>query len=224
MPPLIHLIKHGEAIPAIEGLKRLPNIRDPGLTWDGEKEARYLAESKTDFLRPSITHIVSSPSLCAIRTAIIAFDKTLNDAAQRVPAVILNAQFMEASVSSKRHPNKRKVFPCHQPCPLKQIRARHGTLVDMSLIKTQGKYIRRQPQSLYHHRRRKARQWLRKLAQEYGEDAEIAVISHGSFLQHLTGSSDAGKNWDEAEMRTYVFVSMGLLRLHHDQRDINLRN
>lgn len=193
MPPLINLIRHAEAIHdivGVPGVKRTSRIHDPVLSWDGELEAQQLAKTKIDHLRPHVTHVIASPSLCTIHTAIIAFDKTIKNRLQRVPTVLLNAQFMESLKTGRKRKQdygRVRVYNCNKPCPLEEIRVRPGPLVDISLLETQGEYINREPQSSYKSRPREARQWLRKLAQEYGEGAEIAVVSHGTFLQRLIG-------------------------------------
>ncbi|KAK6078981.1 phosphoglycerate mutase [Seiridium cupressi] len=215
--PLIHLLRHGEAQ---HNASHKPNLLDPDLTPKGESECRALADtlSRTQthpLLLPQITHLVSSPSHRTIRTSALVFSSILDSRSNspscspsssrahspplRNPpnSILLNATFMESGNE-----------PCNAPSALSVIKQRHGQLVDTALLETQGDFVHRGRDGPYDasktgERTRRARVWLRTLAQDYGEDTKIVVVSHGAFLQVLDKSGPA---WRNAEMRTYTFV------------------
>lgn len=63
-----------------------------------------------------------------------------------------------------------------------------------------------------------SRRFLQKLGQEYeertGEEAHIAVVTHGGFLHFVTGDwvgfkKVKGTGWENTEWRSYVFGEEG---------------
>ncbi|KAH6654865.1 hypothetical protein BKA67DRAFT_566464 [Truncatella angustata] len=86
MPPLIHIIRHAKASHNHCRNNKLP---DPDLTHDtpdsesyndGHQQVRQLASYVNAHRRPHITHVVSSPSQRAVRTAQIVLEDVLRGA------------------------------------------------------------------------------------------------------------------------------------------------
>jgi broad specificity phosphatase PhoE len=194
MGPIIHLVRHAEALHNVEGNF---DLQDPPLTGDGQLRAWNLG-SATLAIRSRATHLVASPSERTILTSSKAFgDETSNPGLAR----ILHPDFQEV----QNH-------PCNIPEMPRIIAMRHGYVgFDLQYLDSSGSYRNREPGSRYSDetsaivaRARDARNWLRRLVQQHGENAEAVVVAHREINMYLTKDF---RFWNHAELHSFEFVN-----------------
>jgi broad specificity phosphatase PhoE len=191
----IYLIRHGEStfnVPPHDA-----SIKDPLLTPTGQQQAQRL---KAKVPIPDL--VVSSPLRRALLTAIYGFDTVLRTKEMKVVAI------PELQEISK--------YLCDTGSPLENLEGDFSDLpVDFKLVhpswdSKEGYWAPTERRSL--ERARKVRRWLRDRPERV-----IVVISHGHFLQLLTGEGcfrDIRKGsvypeWRNAEVRSYHFDPKG---------------
>ncbi|TPX17671.1 uncharacterized protein E0L32_012024 [Thyridium curvatum] len=202
MAPTLHLVRHAQGFHnlCIEN-HQLP---DPDLTELGKQQCETLRGRFPHHDR--ITHLVASPMRRTIYTCLLSFAPA--SAAGR--PVVAVPELQEVSL-----------FPCDTGSEPARLRAEFPAAegkVDLGRVaegwndKSEGspwfpEFDRLQA------RARKARQFLRRLAREAGEDGHIAVVTHGGFLHFLTDDFDGldvnnGTGWSNTECRSYEFVDL----------------
>ncbi|KAI1368175.1 histidine phosphatase superfamily [Xylaria arbuscula] len=194
MPPIIDIIRSAET----------PDKtfeHDPDITSHGEYQVFLFKYSYPYHYK--ITHIVSSPMRRCIRTTVEAFGETLTRGKQMM--LLPELQPIGASpYDTGRSP--RALEALFRPC------------IDSSMIdsrwsdKTTGSRFAPDV-ALIEERARKARVFLRELAQSGPEDAHIPVITHGSFAHFLTEnyaglSLQQYTTFQDVGMRSFEFVDL----------------
>ncbi|KAK9797634.1 hypothetical protein SCARD494_03463 [Seiridium cardinale] len=194
MSPRIYFMRHAQGY---HNLHQQYDIPDPELTSQGEQQCLDIHNHTEEFQR-RLTHLVASPSFRCIRTAAMSF----RDVAYQGSMIVLNPDIQEIQSAA-----------CNIPADLNRLDDMWGDFINAKLLEGVN-YTDRSPNSPFHedyqavlNRAQKARVWLRELCRELhqtkGKDAEIVVVSHGSFLPFLTGNV---LPWDNCQIREYKFI------------------
>ena len=188
-PRYIHFVRHGQGL---HDLYNDQNISDPSLTEHGREQCEHLRDIFPYHGR--IQLVCASPIRRTIQTALIVFESYLQGGKHQVFAV------PRAQESSSQPSNTG-----HSP---EDLKTEFGSLIDLSLVhedwnSKQGLWAP-DCQTL-DIRARELRLLLRGRDEE-----EIAVVSHGNFLHHITGNindhgDQTGGDWKNAEFRSYYF-------------------
>ncbi|KAI0116355.1 histidine phosphatase superfamily [Nemania sp. FL0031] len=198
MAPVIDVVRHAQAWHNTTGDTW---IRDPDLTTEGEKEAFILGLSYTHM--DQVSHIVSSPMWCAVRTCVIAFESALLAGKK----VVLLGELQEtgprpSDTGSSRETLEREFRPQVDISNLERdwFSKRQGSKYEPDL-------------ALIEERAREARVFLRELAQKATDNAHIIVMSHGGFLHFLTEDFSGLREWrfscyGNTKMRSFQFVDL----------------
>ena len=208
MGPVIHCVRHGQGFHNLgAGDYSLP---DPRLTPLGEEQCEALR--KASFADQSnISLVVSSPLCRALHTAFLTFRPALTANNKCPPQILALPDAQETSDD-----------PCDigsDPSVLRDIVTEYRWPVDLSLIKDgwNDKALgnRYSPHSnAITARARDARIFLRskirELASKGDPDAQVVLVTHGSFLHFFSDDwEDAyqypATGWHNCETRSYVF-------------------
>jgi broad specificity phosphatase PhoE len=211
--PLIHLVRHGESTC---DLPKAGLTVDLPLTTAGKLQCLGLGmRLRALGIDRYITHIVSSPNLRAIRSCVLAFGDLVGAGPSHdVIPIRLNADLMETV----------DVIAWDAPANAETLKRMYGSVVDTSMLEVQDDYVRRPHGRPYQQHERvelasRVREWLRRLAWDYGEAAEIVVMSHAGLLKDILYEDENDSPYDDdvnqderkdtmfshAEIRTYAF-------------------
>ncbi|KAI5866270.1 phosphoglycerate mutase-like protein [Durotheca rogersii] len=196
MAPIIHLVRHAQGYHNLnEGNHQLP---DPDLTPLGESQCEELCKGFQ--AHDQITHLVASPLRRTLYTCLRSFAPVVKSGKK----VIALPDAQEISR-----------LPCDIGSEPSRLGEEFGDLVDLRLV--QEGWNDKSSGSKYYPtaakleaRSREARLWLRKLAKESGDDAQIVLVTHGGILHFLTqdwdgASVERGTGWSNTELRSYTF-------------------
>jgi broad specificity phosphatase PhoE len=202
MPPILHLMRHGQGYHSAEVTKDGHLLHDPSLTPKGITQCQ--ARRATFPRHAQIDLLLASPLRRAIQTTTHAFSPVISRG-QRIIALPAAEE-----VSSD---------PSDTGSSTATLRAEFGDdLVDFSHLTSssggddgwfehKGEFSTEAGK--VHARAETLRRWIRAR-----EEKEVVLVSHGYFAHYLTHEVDAeGKQttpwWGEAELRTYVFEEVG---------------
>ncbi|KAK4540682.1 hypothetical protein LTR36_009013 [Oleoguttula mirabilis] len=211
MSPRLHLVRHGQGSHELEPLQENQQRPDPVLTDLGVQQCKAFNAAFPEYIH--IDLVCASPMRRAILTAKYCFASAL----QRTGSILLLPLAQEDSAA-----------PADTGSAPEVLRAEFGDLVDLSMVK-EGWNIKEgvnapTPQAL----RERARKLRHEL--QLRPEKEVAVVSHGTFLQYLIGNVDADGQSDEAwthqEWRSYKFVTDdgGEARLVEEQESVIRRH
>ena len=208
MAPIIHCIRHGQGFHNLgAGFYNLP---DPRLTPLGEEQCETLR--KSSFPNQSDISLVTSSPLCrALQTAFLTFQLALTSNGKCSAQILALPDVQETSddlcdIGSN-------------PSLLHSIVAENNWPVDLSLVKeswnNKNLESRYSPQSsAIKNRARDARlllrQNIRELVKNGDTDAQVVLVTHGSFLHYFTDDWEdsyqyPGTGWHNCETRAYSF-------------------
>lgn len=172
MAPVIHLVRHAQGFHNLSHEnEKLP---DPDLTDFGKEQCRVLRDSFPD--HDKITHLVASPLRRTLYTCLLSFEPVL----KRGKKVIALPDAQELSLQ-----------PCDHGSDLAKIKKEFDGVVDFSEThegwndKSLGSKYYPIPEKL-NARGKDARIWLRELANQHGDDAQIVLVTHGGIVHFLT--------------------------------------
>ncbi|OJJ36193.1 hypothetical protein ASPWEDRAFT_134914 [Aspergillus wentii DTO 134E9] len=202
MPPIVHLIRHGEGE---HNINNSHHIRDPFLTENGKAQCQSLRESFP--FHNDISAVLASPLKRTIQTAAYVFAPTLEE--RQLPLVLVpNAQ--EISHLTCDLGDDQNIIKGKAPEIVSQAAPKYDTAnIDSSLVgvdwnSKQGIYAPR----LNSVRRRAAelRCWIWNRPEKH-----IALVSHGGFMHYLTEDwtgyvKGRGTGYRNCEYRTFEFT------------------
>ncbi|EON99762.1 putative phosphoglycerate mutase family protein [Phaeoacremonium minimum UCRPA7] len=197
MPITLHLVRHAQGFHNLSLINQ--QISDPSLTPFGREQCAELCKAFP--AHDKITHLVASPMRRAIQTCYLSFQP----AATAGKKVIAIPEVQEVST-----------LPSDIGTDPRILQIEFEDIADLSHVKpgwndkSAGTPWSPTLDRLTA-RAKAARRWLRKLGQEAGGEADIAVVSHGGFLHFLTEDWDGmdparGTGWQNTEYRSYEFV------------------
>lgn len=176
MAPIIHLVRHAQGFHNLSTENE--QLPDPDLTPLGLRQCEALNEKFKQ--QENITHLVASPIRRTLYTCLYSFPL----AVQRGKVVTAQPDAQEVSLQ-----------PCDIGSEPEKLAAEFGSKVDFSLVKKG--WNDKSPSSKYEPlpekldaRARDVRLYLRELAKEHGDDAQIVLVTHGGILHFLT------EDWD----------------------------
>ncbi len=191
--PTIHLVRHAQGFHNLSAANQ--QIPDPLLTDFGKQQCADL--SRRFPYQAQLTHLVASPMRRTLYTALLSFEPAAQQQQEGGSAtgkrvVIALPEIQELSV-----------LPCDVGSDRAALAAEFGDSVDLSNVGSgwnhKGPWSPWAPEmARLTARAGAARRWLRDLATRAGEDAHIAVVTHGGFLHFLTEDWD-GVNPDKGE-------------------------
>lgn len=211
MPTTIYFVRHAQGFHNLKPSNH--SMPDPVLTKHGESQCTALSASFPHTSR--ITHLVASPLRRTILTALLSFPSLVEP--PRSLKVLALPEIQETSDA-----------PCDTGSSREGLEHEFGIgqwagKVDLSRV--EDGWNLKGPESPWSPAPEKvearaavARRFLRDLGQEYeertGEDAHIAVVTHGGFLHFATGDWTGfkkikGTGWENTEWRAYVFGEGG---------------
>ncbi|KAI5364003.1 Putative histidine phosphatase superfamily, clade-1 [Septoria linicola] len=192
MPPILHVMRHGEGFHSHAVTKDGHLIRDPSLTDKGKQQCRDRCKAFTR--HDKIELLVASPMRRAIQTCQLSF------------APVVDRGLIIVCVP---HAEEVSDAPSDTGSPVDVLRAEFGQGVDFDHLKHgwfehKGEFAV-DPKTVKL-RATKLRQWLKARPEK-----EIAMVSHGFFNHFLCEEvDDNGEQttpwWNEAELRTYTFA------------------
>lgn len=207
MAPTIHLVRHAQGI---HNLLKDYTISDPDLTPHGHDQCIGLRDSFP--IDPSkISLVAASPLQRTFETAFLAFGPALTTGGKCPPQILALPDAQETSDDACDTGTDLDV--------LQEIVREKEWPVDLSMVEAgwndKALSSRYSPHSDALNARAKGlrvflRQRLRELVDQGNADAQIVLVSHGSFLHFLTADwEDAVEHpstgWHNCETRAYVF-------------------
>ncbi|KAI0514995.1 phosphoglycerate mutase-like protein [Xylaria bambusicola] len=197
MAPVIHLVRHAQGYHNLS----LENqwIHDPDLTEFGKQQCEDLCKAFP--YHDKITHLVASP----IRRTIFTCQFSFAPAVKAGKKIVALQDAQEVSL-----------YACDIGSDVEVLKKEFGDLVDFSSVtddwnqKTKDSKYYPDPRKL-EARARDARLWLRDLVKKAGDDAHVALVTHGGILHFLTedwSGIDPGRGtgWHNTEYRSYEFA------------------
>ncbi|CAK1366782.1 unnamed protein product [Cercospora beticola] len=191
MPPILHLMRHGQGYHSPEVTKDGHLVRDPLLTDKGQQQCRD--RCKAFSRHDKIELLVASPMRRAIQTCQLSFAP----AVERGLIIVCLPHAEEVSDA-----------PSDTGSPIETLQAEFSQGVDFDHLKHgwfehKGEFSV-EPKTVKV-RATKLRQWIKARPEK-----EIALVSHGFFNHFLCEEvDDNGEQttpwWNEAELRTYTF-------------------
>ncbi|KAF3912484.1 hypothetical protein ABW20_dc0105335 [Dactylellina cionopaga] len=189
MPPrLVHLVRHAQGH---HNVNSQYHIRDPDLTAKGHAQCYKLAA--TFPYHSNLTRVLCSPLKRTIQTTLESFHPAISRLASNDPGWKIIT-----SPISKENPS----LPGYDHLPL----------LDFSLVESdapewpakQGQFASKAVVT----RASKARRYL---YDNFGKDEEVVVVSHGGFLDYLTGEwrnhdVSVGTPWGNTDWGSYEIV------------------
>ena len=176
MAPIIHLVRHAQGFHNLS--EENQQLKDPLLTPLGESQCDGLC--KRFPAHDKITHLVASPMRRTLHTCLRSFAPVV----QAGKKVIALPEAQEVSI-----------LPCDVGTDPDTLKAEFGEQVDFGLLhpdwndKSESSKYFPAPAKL-EARAKEARIWLRELAKEAGDDAQVVLVTHGGILHFLT------EDWD----------------------------
>ena len=176
MAPVIHLVRHAQGFHNLS--EENQQLKDPLLTPLGESQCDELC--KRFPAHDKVTHLVASPMRRTLHTCLRSFAPV----AQAGKKVIALPEAQEVSI-----------LPCDVGSDPDTLRAEFADSVDLSLLRD-GWNDKSEPSKYFpapaklEARAKEVRIWLRELAKEAGDDAQIVLVTHGGILHFLT------EDWD----------------------------
>ncbi|KAI1423711.1 histidine phosphatase superfamily [Xylaria sp. FL1777] len=187
MPPFIHIIRHAQALHNVSGDL---SQRDPKLTELGYEQCKTAAAEFGDLGdKPDL--ILASPLQRTIQTALALFPAYT----QSKKRILLLPDLQESTMAPSDTGHSRKY-----------LEEKYGPVLDYSLLTPD--WTDKGPKSWYSPRfvsvrARFTRLFIRETALRYRDrDANIVVVSHGMYLEHLTKQDGMFR---QVERRTYTF-------------------
>ncbi|KAH6721712.1 histidine phosphatase superfamily [Leptodontidium sp. MPI-SDFR-AT-0119] len=208
MSPIIHCIRHGQGFHNAGAGSY--TLRDPHLTPLGEQQSETLRVNS--FLNQSqISLVIASPLCRTLHTASLIFKPALTSSDKCQPRILALPDIQETSddlcdIGS-------------EPSQLQSTVTERNWPIDLSLVK-EGWNVKTSKSRYSPHsdaialRTRDARLTLRQIVRDLVKngdvDAQLAVVTHGSFLHFLTGDWEdswlyPATGWRNCETRSYVF-------------------
>jgi broad specificity phosphatase PhoE len=173
----IHCVRHAQGYHNLNEANH--QLHDPDLTPLGESQC--IALRKTFPYHERITHLVASPLRRTIYTCLLGFEAEVKNGKK----VIALPEVQETSD-----------LPCDTGSDPAILEKEFGTgrwegVVDLGLVpeawNDKSPNTRWAPNAnRIEVRAREARLWLWELGKQYGDDAEIVVVTHGGFLHYFT--------------------------------------
>jgi broad specificity phosphatase PhoE len=200
MPPTIHLVRHAQGFHNLSVENEV--LRDPDLTPLGEQQCADLRAAFPH--HDKLARLVASPLRRTVNTCILSFGPEADSSSKLYPVIALDT-LQEVSAS-----------PCDTGSDPARLRGEFGDRLDLARV-CDG-WTDKGPESPFEPRASKltaraleARRALRDIATQAGDDAHVAVVSHGGFLHFLTddwhGIPDGrATGWNNCEYRSYHFV------------------
>jgi broad specificity phosphatase PhoE len=208
MAPVIHCIRHGQGFHNLGA--GFYSLRDPSLTPLGEEQCEIL--QKTYFQDQSNISLVSASPLCrALHTAFLTFSPALTSDSKCPPQILALPDVQETSddlcdIGS-------------DPSLLRSKAAENKWPVDLSLIKDDWNVKTLENRYSPHSSAIKARardarillrQKIRDLVRSGDTDAQVILVTHGSYLHFFTDDWEdsyqyPGTGWHNCETRSYTF-------------------
>ncbi|KAF7190552.1 putative phosphatase SPAC5H10.03 [Pseudocercospora fuligena] len=211
MPPLLHVMRHGQGFHSAEINKDGHLIRDPNLTDKGKEQCRQTCRAFERYQQVEL--LLASPMRRAIQTCQIAFAPCI-ERGMKVLALPHAEEVSEA--------------PSDTGSDVQVLKEEFGDGVDFQFVndgwwKHEGEYAT-DPKAV-NARAAKLRHWIKARPEK-----EIALVSHGFFNHFLTGDvDDNGQQttpwWNEAELRSYTFFEQDdeLAMIHETQGSLIAR-
>jgi broad specificity phosphatase PhoE len=199
MAPTIHLVRHAQGFHNLSVENE--SIHDPDLTPLGEQQCADLRAAFPH--HGKLVRLVASPMRRTLYTCIRSFGP--EDTGSNLYPVIALDVLQEVSTS-----------PCDTGSDKAKIQDEFGSKLDVSRVRDdwtdKGKNSPFEPTvNKLIARAHQARLALRDIAKQAGDDAHIAVVSHGGFLHFLTDDwhgipQGHATGWSNCEYRSYQYV------------------
>jgi broad specificity phosphatase PhoE len=221
MAPIIHCVRHGQGFHNLGAGNY--SLRDPSLTPLGEEQCETLRN--TSFPDQSNISLIAASPLCrALHTAFLTFRPALTSSSKCIPQIIALPDAQETSddlcdIGS-------------DPSLLHGIVAESKWPVDLSLTK-EGWNVKNLDNRYSPHssainaRARDARillrQKIRDLVKNGDVDAQVILVTHGSYLHYFTDDWEdsyqyPGTGWHNCETRSYAFEGDFMTELDEEAR------
>ncbi|KAH9988829.1 phosphoglycerate mutase [Xylariaceae sp. FL0662B] len=201
MPTTIHLVRHAQGIHNIS--RDNEAIHDPDLTSLGEQQCARL-KHKFPY-HDKLTHLFSSPLRRALYTCLLSFGSLDPIASQDRPRLIALPELQEVSDS-----------PCDTGSEPSSLEAEFGSLVDLSRLQVGWNSTSDWVSWDYKvdqlkERAKRARQVLRDILKDTGDDDHVVAVTHGAFVHFLTEDYHGiepgqATGWKNTEFRSYHFA------------------
>lgn len=218
MAPIIHCIRHGQGLHNVAGGSY--HLRDPDLTALGAKQCSQLRDSSFPE-QSKISLVLASPLRRTLHSAILIFASGSSINPQPPFSASMERTYPHRNILAMPDLQETSDDPCDigsDPEQLRDLVAEKNWPVDLSLVRegwnVKTALTRYSPHSIAISNRARTvrvflRQQLRSIAKDGEKDAEIALVTHGSFLHFLTddwedADRDGGTGWRNCETRSYV--------------------
>ncbi|KAI9151867.1 putative phosphatase [Paramyrothecium foliicola] len=199
MAPTIHLVRHAQGFHNLSVENE--SLPDPDLTELGKQQCADLRAAFPH--HDKLVRLVASPMRRTLYTGIHSFG-TRDESSSLYPVIALDV-LQEVSTS-----------PCDTGSDKPKLQQEFGAKLDLSRVRDD--WNEKGSSSPFEPTARKltaralqSRRALREIAKEAGEDAHIAVVSHGGFLHFLTDDwygipEGNATGWKNCEYRSYQFI------------------
>ncbi|EGX43910.1 hypothetical protein AOL_s00210g357 [Orbilia oligospora ATCC 24927] len=237
MPPrLIHLVRHAQGY---HNLNWQHHLRDPTLTDLGHSQCQILASNFP--YHNSITHIICSPLKRTIQTTLESFYPTITR---------LVSENEDFKIRADPYFQENGEWECDLGSTIPEVQKFLSTIVDKENVKEgTPRGYEHQSHLDFSEVRTSTPEWPEKrgifaarnvdkrgtyarnfLFENYNEDEEVIIVSHGGYLHVLTEDWESyddikGTGWENTERRSFVLKKNeeGKVKLEETEESIKNR-
>ncbi|KAM0713482.1 hypothetical protein Q7P37_010444 [Cladosporium fusiforme] len=166
MPPIVHLVRHGQAQQNIDPAFRF--VLDPVLTAEGERQSKSLGRSFQFHER--IEAVFSSPLQRTLQTALLAFPASLSPRGKIIACPLAQETSVAPCDTGQDRETLEKAFAAADV---------DFTCVELGWNSKEGQWA--QDDDAVQHRSCKMREFLAGRPER-----EVVLVTHGYFLRYLT--------------------------------------